>query len=473
MNVHDSSTIDASGQMDTRWRPYPGYKDSGVEWLGRIPASWKICRLKHALSRNDSGVWGEDPDGEGTIVLRSTDMTVDGKWDIMEPARRKLSVAEYASARLRIGDLVVTKSSGSALHLGKTALVTSEVEALDGCFSNFMQRLRPKTGFESGYIYWIINSPIGREQLNYLGSTTTGLANLNGSVIGSICVPAPGIAEQRVIAAFLDRETAKIDVLMAKHERLIALLQEKRTTLISRAVTKGLDPNVPTKNPGIAWLGEIPRHWEVVVLKRLASIRYGLGQPPTESETGTPLIRATNVKHGRIAESGMMYVDPTHVPESRDAELRAGEIIVVRSGAYTGDSTIVPDEYAGAIAGYDMVISTRNGFSPYIAWQLLGPEIYELQFSFHKLRAAQPHLNAEELGSTLVVFPPEPEQRAITAYLDRETAKLDTLIAKAREMIERLQEYRTALISAAVTGKIDARGIEHKEHAQYESEPLQ
>jgi type I restriction enzyme S subunit len=232
------------------WQSYPAYKDSGVEWLGEIPEHWGVIRLKHALSRNDGGVWGEDPgsDGNEIIVLRSTDMTVDGKWNIVDPARRKLSRSEYRSAHLQTGDLVVTKSSGSALHLGKTALVTPEVEAMDCCFSNFMQRLRPQNDFGSNYLYRIFNSPIGREQLNYFGSTTTGLANLNEGVIGSLYIPAPNPEEQRAIAAFLDRETAKLDALVAKQERLIALFQERRAVLINHAVTKGLDPDVPMRD---------------------------------------------------------------------------------------------------------------------------------------------------------------------------------------------------------------------------------
>lgn len=306
--------------------------------------------------------------------------------------------------------------------------------------------------------YWyLLNSPIAREQFGFFSTTTTGLGNLNGRIIGNLVALLPPLPEQRAIAAFLDRKTAEIDALIAAKERLIALLREKRTALITQAVTKGLDAGVAMKDSGVAWLGEVPGGWEVVTLKRFTRIRYGLGQPPKESSTGLPLIRATNINRGEITETGMMYVNPDGVPLSRDAELREGEIIVVRSGAYTGDSAIVPEKYSGAIAGYDLVATVYNQNPRFIAWQLLSPEVYELQFGFHKLRAAQPHLNAEELSITIIVCPPLDEQQTIVEFLDLKDTEIKTLVKKIQWGIERLKEYRTALISAAVTGKIDVR----------------
>ncbi len=200
-----------------------------------------------------------------------------------------------------------------------------------------------------------------------------------------------------------------------------------------------------------------PEKGESMLLKRIANVRYGLGQPPAEIADGTCLIRATNIKSGFISDEGMLYVDPNEVPESRNAILSLGEIIVVRSGAYTGDSAIIPLKYAGAIAGYDMVLAIKKGVNSFFAWQILSPEVRDLQFGFHQLRAAQPHLNAEELRETIVVVPPIDEQKAIASFLDHETTKIDALIAKIRTGIEQLKEYRTALISSAVTGKIDVR----------------
>ncbi len=209
------------------------------------------------------------------------------------------------------------------------------------------------------------------------------------------------------------------------------------------------------KESGVEWLGEIPEHWDIFPLKRLAKIRYGLGQPPAQLEEGTPFVRATNVKSGIIVDEGMLYVDFKDIPQDRDAVLSSGEIIVVRSGAYTGDSAIVPKNFEGAIAGYDMVVTITKGYSPFFAWQLLSREVRGLQFNFFNLRAAQPHLNSEDLGNTLYLVPPLPEQHAIASFLDHETARINALIAKKERLIELLQEKRAALISHAVTKGLD------------------
>jgi len=216
-------------------------KDSGVEWLGATPAHWEVKPLKALLCRNDGGVWGDEFDDEGVIVLRSTEQTVDGNWKIDNPARRKLTIREASAGRLALNDLVVTKSSGSELHIGKTSIVDERVAGLGCCFSNFMQRLRIAPPSIPRLYWYFLNCPVAREQLVYLSSTTTGLGNLNGSILGAIRVPVAPEPEQRAIAAFLDRETAKIDALIARVREAIERLKEHRTALISAAVTGKID----------------------------------------------------------------------------------------------------------------------------------------------------------------------------------------------------------------------------------------
>ena len=209
------------------------------------------------------------------------------------------------------------------------------------------------------------------------------------------------------------------------------------------------------KPSGVEWLGDVPEHYQIIPIKRFVKIRYGLGEPPKELQTGLPIIRATNIDQGKIIDDGMMYVDPKDVPATRDAYLRENEIIIVRSGANTGDSTIIPKKYAGSVSGYDMVVTVKNGVPDYFAWQFLTQEVRDLQFGFYKLRAAQPHLNAEELGNTIFMIPSLAEQHTIAAVLDRETARIDALIVKKERQIELLQEKRAALISHAVTKGLD------------------
>ena len=434
-------------------RPYPEYKACGAEWLGEITARWLTKRLKFVTA--EPLKYGANESAEGNDpnlprFIRITDIKDDGT--LHDDTFKSLPEEVARPFLLKQGDLLLALSGAT---VGKT----------------FMYRESWGRACQAGYLIRCrVNPAVARPEFVAYFATTASywgwlssvfiqatIQNVSAEKYANLLLPIPPLDEQSLIVRFLDRETSRIDVLVAKKERLIALLQEKRTALISHAVNKGLNPNAPMKDSGIPWLGQIPAHWQLGLLKRYAKIRYGLGQPPPELPDGPPLIRATNIKSGKILEADMLRIDPAQVPESRDAILSAGEIIVVRSGAYTGDSAIIPSRYQGAISGYDMVVTVKEGFSPYVAWQLLSPEVRQLQFGLCCLRAAQPHLNAEELQATIVAVPPPNEQRVIAHFLDRETAKLDALLAKIRTSIKRLQEYRTALISAAVTGKIDVR----------------
>ena len=263
--------------------------------------------------------------------------------------------------------------------------------------------------------------------------------------------------EQQKIAQFLDHETAKIDTLIEKQQQLIELLKEKRQAIISHAVTKGLNPNAPMKDSGVEWLGDVPEGWEIVPLKHLADIKYGIGEPPKYTEEGVALIRATNIRSGRISNINLVFVNPIDIPSNRIVWLEDGDIIVVRSGAGTGDSSIIPKEYEGSIAGFDMVVKPLKCLPAFLAHALLSNYVRDNQIDLEKTRAAQPHLNAEELGACFVLVPLENEQNEIVNFLNKKTVQFDALISKAQQAIELMQERRTALISAAVTGKIDVR----------------
>ena len=220
---------------------YPTYKDSGVEWIGEIPEHWNAGKLRYGITKNDGGAWGDDFDDNGVIVLRSTEITLDGNWKIEEPARRLLTETEIEKTKLQKGDLLITKSSGSEKHIGKTAVVTEEVESLSACFSNFMQRIRPHQNQDSRYLHYILNSNLAREQYNYLSQTTTGLANLSAEIIGNIQIPFLPFPEQQSISDYLNQKTNEIDNLIGKYEKAIELLKEYRTTLISEVVTGKMD----------------------------------------------------------------------------------------------------------------------------------------------------------------------------------------------------------------------------------------
>jgi type I restriction enzyme S subunit len=201
--------------------------------------------LKFVLNRNDSGVWGEDPvDGDGdAIVLRSTEISRDGSWRMDDPARRTLTEAEWLRAALKCGDVVVVTSSGSVAHLGKAAIVDESIEELGACFSNFLQRLRCDRRTSSRFVWYLLNSSAARAQMAWLGSTTTGLRNLNGAILGSVLHPGMGLTEQASVAEMLDVKRAGLEDLRARIEQQERLLAEHRDALITAAVTGELDPS--------------------------------------------------------------------------------------------------------------------------------------------------------------------------------------------------------------------------------------
>lgn len=202
-------------------------------------------------------------------------------------------------------------------------------------------------------------------------------------------------------------------------------------------------------------LDEIPKDWKVNRLKALGDIRYGLGQPPKQMENGLPIIRATNVSCGKITTKDMLFVDPNDLPYDRKPILKTNEIIVVRSGAYTGDSAIIPEEYAGSVTGYDMVFTPKNINPKFIAFSILSNYIYKDQLVISSLRAAQPHLNKEELGNTLVSIPPLSEQNAIATYLDSKTFAIDRKVSLLEQKITHYQQLRKSLINETVCRGLD------------------
>jgi putative type I site-specific restriction-modification system, S subunit len=216
--------------------PYTRFRPTGIPWIPEVPEHWEVGLGKRIYSTNDSGVWGSEPTEENdTIVLRSTEQDIEGKLQIISPASRHLSKDEIKQALLFEGDLIITKSSGSSAHIGKTSIIDEPTSSLRCCFSNFLQRIRIK-GCPKFYWY-IFNSNIVREQFQQMFSTTTGLRNLSASIIGNIFLPLPPLSEQHAIVAYIEKKTATVDrMINACHEQT-ELMKAYKQRLISDAVT--------------------------------------------------------------------------------------------------------------------------------------------------------------------------------------------------------------------------------------------
>jgi type I restriction enzyme S subunit len=270
----------------------------------------------------------------------------------------------------------------------------------------------------------------------------------------------PSLSEQSKIANFLDHETAKIDALIEKQQRLIELLKEKRQAVISHAVTKGLNPKAPMKDSGVEWLGEVPAHWGVTQLKYATSMIVDCPhETPTYSEDGQYLvIRTADLDEGRLDSSKMYRVDiDDYILRIRRAALCNGDIVYSREGERWGHAGLVPEDRRYCLGQRMMQFRANSFYCPdYLMWLLNTDNVYK-QGQVDTVGATSPHVNVETIRNFSLTQPCLSEQQEISQFLNEKTYRLDVLVDKARNTVLLLQERRTALISAAVTGKIDVR----------------
>ena len=286
----------------------------------------------------------------------------------------------------------------------------------------------------------------------------TKMPRANPEQVMNTCIVIASPDEQRSIAAFLDRETAKIDALIEKKERLIELLRKKRTALITQSVTKGLDPIVPMKDSGIEWLGAIPAHWDVTTLKRIGNLMAGAGFPNEEQGFLSEEIPFFKVGDMGITGNERGMVESVNTISRTTAKKLNAFIFPAKTIVFAKVGAALLLNRRRILTGLSCMDNNMMGFMPTscdpiwaLHW-LSGIDMSELANP-----GAVPSVNEGDMRDTPVVLPPINEQRAIAAFIDRETAKIDALVTKIQEAINRLKEYRTTLISAAVTGKIDVQ----------------
>ena len=443
-----------SGEAPTpRFRPHAEYTESGIEWLGSIPVHWSVDRLKNLATLNDD-VLPESTRSD--LDINYIDIgSVDAVAGITEIEALVFGNAPSRARRLvRDGDVIV---STVRTYLRAIAIICNPAPNL--VVSTGFAVLRPRR-LVSSFASYALRAPHFLERV-VANSVGVSYPAISPSTLGSFELPFPEVDEQRIIADFLDCETAKIDALVAKKERLIQLLQEKRTALITRAVARGLDPNVPMKDSGAEWLGEVPAHWEVKRIKFAARLHSGHTPSRQNAEYWMDctipwfgLADVWQVRDGqaeyvvdtseKISEAGLANSAATLLPK--------GTVILSRT-ASVGFS---------AILGVDM--ATTQDFVNWICGQSLRPE-----YLLYVLRAMGPEYRRLTMGSThqtiympdvgtfVTPVPPLVEQDQIVASIRREKADIEALIRKVVAAVEHVKEYRSALISAAVTGKIDVR----------------
>jgi type I restriction enzyme, S subunit len=311
----------------------------------------------------------------------------------------------------------------------------------------------------------VLNSNYG---LHSLLAIQTGALHphLNCGDVKDVRIPVPPKFEQFQIAAFLERETAKIDALVAEQQRLIELLKEKRQAVIAKAVTKGLNADAPMKSSGISWLGDIPTHWRISRIKYHCSVngRIGFRGYRTEDQVdkgdGAIVLGATHINSlGEIDLEDPVFISWEKYYESPEIAVRPTDILVVQRGSTSGKVGFVGADYGPATINPSLVLLKEFTCSSRLAFFYLTSAAVQGQFASLLGNTAIPMLSQEQISEIAFCLPPQGEQAEIVAFLELQTTTLDALTAEAQRAIDLLQERRTALISAAVIGQIDVRGL--------------
>ena len=446
-----------------RFRRYPEYRDSGVGWLGEIPAHWNVRRLKTIASVQLSNVDKKSEAGQVPVKLCNY---VDVYYNDRITAELEFMNATATPEQVRrfllgVGDVVITKDSESWNDIAVPAVVAEDLT--DVLCGYHLAQIKPRRGLDGRFLARQF-SAIGMQDQFHIAANGITRFGLGGDAIRTGLFPIAPINEQRAIADFLDRETAKIDGLVANKERLIELLQEKRTALITRAVTRGLDSSVPIKDSGVEWLGEIPAHWNVRRLKTIASVQ--LSNVDKKSEAGQVPVKLCNyvdVYYNDRITAELEFMNATATPEQvRRFLLGVGDVVITKDSESWNDiavPAVVAEDLTDVLCGYHLAqIKPRRGLDGrFLARQFSAIGMQD-QFHIAANGITRFGLGGDAIRTGLFPIAPINEQRAIADFLDRETAKIDALTGKIRQAIEHLKEFRTALISAAVTGKIDVRG---------------
>jgi type I restriction enzyme, S subunit len=426
-------------------RRYPVYRDSGVEWLGDVPEGWELSRLGACFSERRENVSDKDYPAlsvtMGGIVpqLETAAKTNDGD-------NRKL---------VREGDFVINSRSD---RKGSSGL-----SKLDGSVSLISIVITPRPKISGPFSNWLLKSKNFQEEFYRWGSgIVADLWSTRYGAMSAITLAIPSLPEQTDIAAFLDRETAKIDALVAEQRRLIDLLKEKRQAVISHAVTRGLNPNAPLKPSGVDWLGDVPEGWEVVPLKYLVShVVDCLHTTPTyDGELIYPAVRTADVDRGRLLiEQIRLVSEEIYMERIQRLKPEPGDIVYSREGERLGMAALIPDGVDLCLGQRMMMFRTMPSMCPaFLMWALNSEPTYQ-QVMEKNIGSTSPHVNIGDVINFRFPCAPLSEQKLISEYITKAVSQIDALTTTAQSAITLLQERRAALISAAVTGKIDVRAL--------------
>lgn len=425
--------------MAGRYQSYPEYRHSGVEWLGKVPNEWIVCRLAYVFTDANAGeVIDKSYWGDGEEVLYTCNRT---------PLRSDFDKFPDRK-RTRKSDLLLTRNGTPYVH---KPLVGS-------IYSNVVQRITLSDEFDRDFLSYCL----GNSARNLKGYGVS-IESLNFENWKSLFFAYPKKAEQKKVVSFLDHETAKIDTLIEKQQLLIELLEEKCQAVISHAVTKGLNPDAPMRYSGVEWLGEVPAHWDVTKLGYLTN-KIGSGKTPKGGaevyvDEGVLFLRSQNVYDDglRVQHGECVFIDESVHAEMHGTKVVSGDVLLNITGGSIGRSSLVPENFREAnVNQHVCIIRLPEGQRAFISWFMKSRPVKE-QIDSCQVGGNREGLNFEQVADLKISLPPKRERDEIASFLLNSVERMGVLLESAHDVIDLLQERRSALISSAVTGKIDVR----------------
>ncbi len=417
--------------------PYSAYKNSKLDWLGDIPSHWDLVKLGACFQERNEKVSDKD--------FAALSVTKNGILPQMEHVAK--TDAGDNRKKVCIGDFVINSRSDRKGSSG-----TSDY---DGSVSLISIILEPRL-YEPRFAHHLLRSYNFQEEFYKYGKgIVADLWSTRYSDMKNIFVPLMPVDEQKAIATFLDRETLRIDSLIEEKQAFIKLLKEKRQALISHVVTKGLNPNVEMQDSGIEWIGQVPKHWEMIKFSHFVSIRNGQVDPTIEPWSNRILIAPNHIESG----SGKIIKKETAAEQGADSGkylCKKGEVIYSKIRPALAKACICEEDEAICSADMYPISCDSRMKNEYLLWLILSSEFTRYAI-LESERIAMPKINRDSLGKIKFPVPPITEQNAALNYIKTNTEKIERLIEHTNTSIELLQEHRISLISAAVTGKIDVR----------------
>lgn len=450
-----------------KFAAYSHYKPSPISWLDQMPKHWDAASLRWMSRRYSGGTPDKGNEAyweDGAIPWINSGAVNDGY--VVEPSALITREAfANSSAKWIPKDALVMALAGQ----GKTKGMVAQLGIKTTC-NQSMAAIIPDHRFAPRYLYWWLIANYQNIRNMAGGEARDGL---NLDMLGSIPCPVPPVPEQQTIARFLDAQTSRIDTLVAKKRQLIAKLKEKRNAMIARTVTRGLppeaakaaglEPNPEMKYSGVDWLGDIPTHWNVKRIKEVSQLvgRIGYRGYTTEDlvpeAEGAISMSPSNMADGVVGLSKCTWLSWDKYYESPEIIVEPGDVIMVKTGSTFGKTAVVGSVPIPMTINPQLMIFKSVTCSKKFLFYYLYSKVIQDLIPLQNTGSTIPTMTQESIGRLYFPQPLIPEQLAITAYLDEESAKLDALSEKVEQVIARLTEYRQALITSAVTGKIDVR----------------